>query len=639
MENCAIVLRAKGLGPVPSFAVALQNAARVCVAGAAALVRAGLRAAPYVSLAFGALGLVASALWLWLEAGWTAPQDLSPEDAFKHGTIGLEIAPLKYLLVMDVVSKKAMTNGTGRPWPAAFGFIAAGRKGGKACLSDAAQHLPLGFTTSHLLPGSAAGTPVPFVGLTCALCHSTALRTPDGHKTGVVYGVGNNKLDIFAWQDAFSNAVLDRNLTVDKIMDAYDAQGCNDGGALSHWPLTYVERFFLQNWLTAIRQVLRTNTVEHDAPFFAAALEDHLNLPSGPMRTRPFQGITRFSLNVPSAENRAISKIGAVFEQDPALKPHAQFDGSISDPILRSMVAVYASGTTVEALSKPIVMQNVRAAAAYTLHLGDDYGAYSYAGRFPQHPIDGAAAARGYDLYKTQCQQCHGSRPPGGGRWSLAGAPYVNRIAPLGPAAGAVPTDIARLEFRYADMVPDAIYLRFPGTPAAGGAATLADQRALVASLAGRAAGMGNGAIADIWSAMADNLERARLVYPRGHPMAYRHDLLQRTPGYLNAPLPFAYLRAPYLHNASVPTLAELINLKPRPARFCRGDNDYDPDDVGIVASEQPAGVPCPADRPFLFDAAQIGNGNRGHDFPWAWNDAGRDPAKLRDLLEYLKTL
>jgi hypothetical protein len=94
------------------------------------------------------------------------------------------------------------------------------------------------------------------------------------------------------------------------------------------------------------------------------------------------------------------------------------------------------------------------------------------------------------------------------------------------------------------------------------------------------------------------------------------------------------YARAPYLHNGSVNTLAELINLKPRRTLFYRGDNLYDPKDVGLVAPEQPD-----AKRYFRFDTAQFGNSNRGHDYPWAYKGAGWNEQDLVDLLEYLKTI
>ena len=119
--------------------------------------------------------------------------------------------------------------------------------------------------------------------------------------------------------------------------------------------------------------------------------------------------------------------------------------------------------------------------------------------------------------------------------------------------------------------------------------------------------------------------------------------------GYYNGPIPGAFLRAPYLHNASVLTLAELVGLEPRRGTFYRGRNAYDLDGVGLKSPEvrPPAGgaKPGPLDdrHYFVFDAGVRGNSNRGHEFP-AWGFRPGGPAadekkKLADLVEYLKSL
>jgi len=100
--------------------------------------------------------------------------------------------------------------------------------------------------------------------------------------------------------------------------------------------------------------------------------------------------------------------------------------------------------------------------------------------------------------------------------------------------------------------------------------------------------------------------------------------------GYISPPLDGCWLRAPYLHNGSVPSLAALLQPPAeRPRKFFRGGNLYDPVGVGFVSlgttGEQ--GL-------FLYDTTVRGSGNQGHGY-------GTDlpaPEKLA-LLEYLKTL
>jgi hypothetical protein len=112
--------------------------------------------------------------------------------------------------------------------------------------------------------------------------------------------------------------------------------------------------------------------------------------------------------------------------------------------------------------------------------------------------------------------------------------------------------------------------------------------------------------------------------------------------GYQNAPIPFAWLRAPYLHNGSVPTLSALIGLTDReddqrgPKRFCRGRNAYDPIAVGLEVVRPGADGTCPDRLPFLFDTSKDGNFNGGHEFP---KKDTVDRAGLESLLAYLRTL
>ena len=100
--------------------------------------------------------------------------------------------------------------------------------------------------------------------------------------------------------------------------------------------------------------------------------------------------------------------------------------------------------------------------------------------------------------------------------------------------------------------------------------------------------------------------------------------------GYVAQFLDGIWLRAPYLHNGSVPTLADLLRPPAeRPQTFWRGYDVYDPAQIGFIvqgAAAQQAGT--------AFDTRRRGNGNGGHDFGTALPTADKAA-----LLEYLKTL
>jgi RoxA-like, cytochrome c-like/Cytochrome C oxidase, cbb3-type, subunit III len=112
-----------------------------------------------------------------------------------------------------------------------------------------------------------------------------------------------------------------------------------------------------------------------------------------------------------------------------------------------------------------------------------------------------------------------------------------------------------------------------------------------------------------------------------GKPWRFSH--FRKTNGYANMPLDGLWLRAPYLHNGSVPTLRALLFPETRPTQFYRGYDVYDWNDVGFVSNG-----PDAAREGVALDTRLKGNSNAGHVY-------GQElkPAQREDLLEYLKTL
>ena len=110
----------------------------------------------------------------------------------------------------------------------------------------------------------------------------------------------------------------------------------------------------------------------------------------------------------------------------------------------------------------------------------------------------------------------------------------------------------------------------------------------------------------------------------------YRFTHFRKTAGYANAPLDGIWLRAPYLHNGSVPTLRDLLNPpERRPAVFYRGYDVLDPVNVGFVSN-----VPEENGRKyFRYDTREPTNRNTGH--LWGVN---LPPADKDAIVEYMKT-
>ncbi len=89
---------------------------------------------------------------------------------------------------------------------------------------------------------------------------------------------------------------------------------------------------------------------------------------------------------------------------------------------------------------------------------------------------------------------------------------------------------------------------------------------------------------------------------------------------------------APYLHNGSVPTLAELLTPPAQRVRVFAVGSNYDPVNVGLAATQQQFGS-------YLYratgcDDVKSGNSNCGHDY-----GTRLSASEKAALLEYLKTL
>jgi mono/diheme cytochrome c family protein len=101
-------------------------------------------------------------------------------------------------------------------------------------------------------------------------------------------------------------------------------------------------------------------------------------------------------------------------------------------------------------------------------------------------------------------------------------------------------------------------------------------------------------------------------------------------PGYHIPFLDGLWLRAPYLHNGSVPTLRDLLEpAANRPKVFWRGYDLYDQEKVGFITDG-----PDAQRTGTRLDTTAKGGGNQGHEFGTEMSAGEKDA-----LVEYLKTL
>ncbi len=129
----------------------------------------------------------------------------------------------------------------------------------------------------------------------------------------------------------------------------------------------------------------------------------------------------------------------------------------------------------------------------------------------------------------------------------------------------------------------------------------------------------------DSWSQEAADRYNA---YGADYPWKFTQ--FQKNDGYNSLLLDGVWLRGPYLHNGSVPTLADLLEpVENRPKVFWRGYDVYDQEKVGFVTQG-----PDARRYGWRLDVSVPGNSNSGH----LWGTELSAEEK-RALVEYMKTL
>ena len=189
--------------------------------------------------------------------------------------------------------------------------------------------------------------------------------------------------------------------------------------------------------------------------------------------------------------------------------------------------------------------------------------------------VDTAKAARGQKIYQATCAKCHGQSGT-----DFSGE-YVGKVTPIDK----IRTDRHRLD-SYSETLCVNQNLLYAGYP------------------------------------------------EQGFPARFSH--FHKTNGYANMPLDGLWLRGPYLHNGSVPTLRGLLEPSVRrPKVFYRGYDVIDRTNVGFISSVAEE----KGKKYFKYDTDEKkfpGNGNHGHEGPEYGTSLS--PQDKDALVEYLKT-
>jgi hypothetical protein len=263
--------------------------------------------------------------------------------------------------------------------------------------------------------------------------------------------------------------------------------------------------------------------------------------------------------------------------------------------------------------------------------------------------IDQSLASQGQALYATYCESCHAINQPGR-RMTVSMTPIAaigtdpmmatnakNRMAKTGLLEGARVPLLSRTPIP-AEMPSVGLTLKV-AVGAILAPPTLRQLREQIDDDADRL-------LEDLETDQDDNeresregvrgkIQRLADLRESADQLAKQHEDRTLKLEYKARPLNGIWATAPYLHNGSVPNLAEL--LKPenqRPSKFYVGTRYFDPKNVGFTTLPRPGA--------FEFDTSKPGNRNTGHG-PYRPRGGG-EPHVFTDaerwaLVEYMKTL
>jgi hypothetical protein len=477
--------------------------------------------------------------------------------------------------------------------------------------------LPIGFALQKDFHDPLNKQTYPVIGLTCAACHTGALRY--GKYTVQIEG-GPAMIEVTEFQKAvgvslalteiypfrygrFEKHILGPNATEDQ------KKALNDSFAA-----------FMKGAKAEKKAVEERNIYGIGAGF---ARTDAL--------TRI--GNQVFAVDMKNDANFAPSKAPVRFPQiwNASWFNWVQYNSSISDPLVRNIgealgvravaklygddAAEFNNSVHVEGLK---TVEDLLAGPAPFQGLASP----KWPSVFP--PIDTKKAALGGQIYKQRCQGCH--------------LPPVPEL--LADLSSKQPAYWWKNGQGKSFLVVHDVKVNFVGTDpheAIDFMERTADTGDLKKGRVGAAAGLDliTKGIGENFFQKAGFSPEKRIAWSGFRDP--KDPAVRAEPIYKARPLNGIWAVAPYLHNGSVPTIYDLLSpASERPAQFWLGSKQFDPVKVGYETSKLEGG--------YQYDVKSTGNSNSGHEFkdgPLGKGTIGPalSPDERWAVVEYLKSL
>jgi hypothetical protein len=590
---------------------------------------------------------VAGSAQTWLPQNWT------PERRQQVYTTaqGSKLIPYPWALALERADDDTMffaDNGR------RFGFLPNG----------SATGLPVGIVEDENLDGTS------HLGITCAACH-----TRDVSYRGTTYRIdgGGGDADLYLFLSDMSRAVTATSRSIDGAKFKRFADrvlGANAGNSARRKLFNQI-RTFAQGYATFV-----TNSTPDTA--WGRSRTDAFGM--------IFNRVTSIDLAIPSNSRKPDAPVSYPFLWDTSWFNKVQYDGgvpnqSVVERLGRNVGEVLGVFAEVKINRVPLLPPVMRSTAKrFNLLALEDWWSelrspkWSDATALPA--IDSTKLAQGQALYNQNCLSCHPMVTPGRrqnvtlvslddvgtdpGMTTVAATRPAKtgmlqgvrkNLVPFGPRFGAqaLAAEITGHVGISVILTPEVS----PSNPSPNGPGTGSVSRFVASMEESVAAGMreseppptnndrDDAERAHVRALLEGTEDEPQTEAPEGaeapagddeletslRAFALRAAAEKATLEYRARPLDGIWATAPYLHNGSVPTLADLLlPAAQRPKTFYVGDCEIDPVKVGCVATAAPGA--------FLLDTTKKGNWNVGHEFGTSLSEADRAA-----LLEYLKSL
>jgi hypothetical protein len=461
--------------------------------------------------------------------------------------------------------------------------------------------------------------------LNCAFCHTGSVRDAPGGPRRLVLGAPANTVDLGAFATFLESAAKSRKFRDRDVMakiteleqlreEWLEEQGAGAPDRYRPAPWGLVDRAIMR-WVgvMALRDQLLSFVGRLDFIDFSTAGPGRVDTFNSP---KALLGFDMHGDRVDPGERFGNVDFPSIWYQKARRGMNLHWDGNQCSTDERNLSAAFGTGATPATLDKEKLIRVAN-------WLWDQ----ARPPDFPADRIDTRQAARGESVYRQYCWRCHGNgrppfREPGDGS-------RVGEVEPI----EAIRTDRGRLD-SYTPALAVNQSTIYAGFPEKGEEHCRRYQQSIC-----------DPTVPD------EEFEQLRVQFLDDcYPARFSH--FRKTFGYANLPLDGIWLRAPYLHNGSVPDLESLLEpAADRPEVFYTGYDVYDYDRVGFVTrprcGEDQAEGWCvapgsaehevPAGAGWRFDTTLPGNGNYGHDGPEYGTELPAEDKQA--LIEYLKTI